>query len=210
MTSSPSRRSVLALLGMLAIGGCGDAEVTDQPPAALHDLAEPWQPIPFAVEDSLVISAERICREGQDLAPAGSQLFVVDARGGNRLTLLFVGARDNGQCFVRRDAGGRLTMDGGEGEGGSDPWPPLGLTEITFNGVGTTGGDGPGTSSSHLIGRAGAGIAVAEVVLPSGQTLQASLNRGWFAAWWPGGDPNLVVSVRGYDAAGGLHAGSTP
>jgi hypothetical protein len=203
--------ALLAAAVALLAAACGETEVSPPPS---HDLAEPWQARPFAVDSSIVSAAEQLCR-GMEfrMVPAGSPLVLVDARGANRLTLLFVAPSGTGQCFVTRDPAGRLTMDGGEGEGGSEPWPALGPTEITFNGAGSQEGtidpNDASVSTSHLVGRAGAAIAVIEVIPPSGVSVQASLNRGWFAAWWLGLDHDHVVTVRGYDAAG-RRVGSSP
>jgi hypothetical protein len=216
MRRPPAHRRTARLAGPLValsalVGGCGEAEIV---PLPSHDLSEPWQAQPFAVDQALVIAAEQKCREGNvGIAPPGSQLVVVDARGGNRLTLIFVAPTANGQCFLKRDPAGRFTPDGGEGEGSSNAWPALGPTEVTFNGVGSADSppdpNGAITATSHLLGRAGAAVASTEVVLPSGVSFLASLNRGWFAAWWPGLDHDAAVIVRGYDASGRL-VGSSP
>jgi hypothetical protein len=212
MTRALSRWVGLTFLCALVAASCGEAEIV---PLPIHDLSEPWQAQPFAIDQAIVIAAEQECRDGNvGIAPPGAQLVLVDARGGNRLTLVFVGATANGQCFLKRDPAGRFTPDGGEGEGRSEPWPVLGPNEVTSNGVGS--GDGPPdangaiTATSHILGQAGAGVASAEVVLPSGMTILASLNRGWFAAWWPGADSNAAVTVRGYDAGGRLVGSSSP
>lgn len=211
MTRSHARWVGATILVALIAGGCGEAEIV---PLPLHDLSEPWQAQPFAIDQALVIAAEQKCREGNvGIVPPGSKLVVVDARGGNRLTLLFVAPTANGQCFLKQDSAGRLTADGGEGEGRSDPWPALKPNEVTSNGVGRsetgpTDLSGASTATSHLSGRAGAAVATAEVVLPSGVSFLTSLNGGWFVAWWPGMDAN--VGVRGYDAAGTLVGTSSP
>ncbi len=200
------------ILVALIAGGCGEAEIV---PLPIHDLSEPWQAKPFAIDQSLVVDAERTCRDvNVGIAVPGSQLVVVDARGGNRLMLLFVEPTANAQCFLKRDPAGRFISDGGAGEGRSDAWPTIGPNEVTFNGVGSADSppdaNGAITATSHLIGQAGEAVASAEVVLPSGITFLASLNRGWFAAWWPGLDSDAAVIVRGYDANGRLVDSSPP
>ena len=194
------------MLGLLAllVAGCGEAEII---PAPGHDLGEPWQAQPFAVDQALVLAAERICRDGErEMFPAGLPLILVDARGDNRLLLFFAGPADTGECFVTRDGAGRLTFDGGGGTGG-DIRPAVGLTEIRLPGAGSS--DVPGKPWSYGIGQAGVAIASVELTPPSGVTVQASLNRGWFAAWWFGLDHDAVIVVRGYDALGTL-VGSSP
>jgi hypothetical protein len=187
----------------MAVGvcaGCDEAEPFS--PAATHDLAEPWQARPFAVDPTLIAAAERICRDpARQMFPAGLPLVLVDARGDNRLTLLFAGPADTSQCFLTRDGAGQLTFAGGEGSGG-DVRPALGPTEIIFNGAGSE--DHPVRPTSHGVGRVGIAVATVELIPPSGVSVQASLNRGWFAAWWYGLDHEAVIKFRGYDAAGRL------
>ena len=182
--------------------GCDDAESVG--PAAIHDLGEPWQARPFAVDPAVIAAAEQVCRDPvRQMVPAAISLVLVDARGDNRLTLLFAGPRETSQCFLTRDCAGQLTFGGGEGSGG-DVRPALGPTEISFQGAGSEGD--PVHPTSHGAGRVGVGVASVELIPPSGVTVQASLNQGWFAAWWYGLDHDGVIAVRAYDAMGRLVA----
>ena len=202
--TSPSLRLAVAVLAVLSllVAACGDEEII---PVPTHDLAEPWQARPLAVDPALITAAERICR--QPAQPAALPLVVVDTRGANRLFLLFAGGGQTAECFLRRDHTGRLTSDGGGG-GGSDPPPRAPRpTEIRFNGAGSS--DSPDGPWSYAIGEAGLAIAAVELTPPSGVVVQASLNRGWFAAWWPGLDHDAQILVRGYDAGGRL-VGTSP
>jgi hypothetical protein len=52
-------------------------------------------------------------------------------------------------------------------------------------------------------------VATVELTPPSGVALRATLNRGWFAAWWLGLDHDAVIVVRAYDAGGRL-VGTSP
>ena len=195
------RRLLLGLIAALAVG-CAEAE-PDPSFLVVHDLAEPYQAAPFAIDARLVAEAERICRDPQmQTVPAGAQLVVVDARGDNRLLLLFGGPGVDGQCFLRRERNGQLQSEGG-GSGMGNIDPPPGPNELRDRGGGSqtsVGIDGKEVSLTYLVGRAGVNIARVDVVLASGTTLQASLNGGWYGLWWPGLESN--VSVRGFDAAG--------
>lgn len=205
MTRRPSRCRGAATLALVVfvLAGCGEAEVI---PAPIHDLSEPWQAAPFAVDPAVVVAAEQICRDAvRQMFPAGLPLVVVDARGADRLLLLFAGAADTGDCLLRRDRTGALTFDGGGGSGG-DPPPALQPTEIRFNGAGSVGD--PQEPFSYGIGQAGAAVSMVEMIPPTGVSVRASLNRGWFAAWWYGLHHDAVIVVRGYDAAGRLVATS--
>jgi hypothetical protein len=203
--SSSLGLAVMTLVLIVLTAGCGEAEII---PAQSHDLGEPWQARPFAVDPALVMAAERICREpAQHMFPAGLPLVVVDARGDDRLLLLFAGPADTSECFLMRDRTGQLRWDSGGGSGSDPPPPALRPTEIRFSGAGSS--DVPGKPWSYGIGQAGMAVASVELTPPSGDTVQASLNRGWFAAWWYGLDHDAGIVVRGYDAVGGL-VGSSP
>ena len=206
--SSLARAGIVGLT--LLLGGCSDGDEAEvSVPAARTDLGGPWQAQPFAVAPEVIEAALGVCRD-PPVAPVrpGTELVVVDARGANRLTLLFVGPLDASQCFLTREPNGRLAVAGGEGEGNSEGWPALGPVEVMSNGVGSEEGSADpndeSVSTSHLIGRAGPAIAAVDVVVPSGLTVRASLNRGWFSAWWLGLDHEAVVVLRGYDAGGNL------
>ena len=205
MPSRPRRLLAVTLLLLVTVAGCGEAEVSLAP---THDPAEPWQSRPFAVDPLLIIEAERICRDPtRPMMRAGLPLVVVDARGEDRLLLLFAGAAETGECFLERDRTGRLMFDSGGGGSASGPLPALQPAEIRFNGAGSS--DDPEGPWSFGVGQAGAAVAFVELTPPSGVVVRASLNRGWFAAWWYGLDHDAQIVVRGYDAGGRL-VGTSP
>jgi hypothetical protein len=198
-------RGVLTLALTCSVAGCDD--VVSSRPAPTHDLAEPWQARPFAVDPALIAAGEKICRDrARNVVEPILPLVLVDARGDDRLMLVFAGPADISECFLTRDRAGHLAWDSGEGSGGG-PEPPLGPTEVRFNGAGSP--DHPIHPTSHGVGRVGIAISAVELRPPSGVVVQASLNRGLFAAWWYGLDHNAVIVVRGYDAAGRL-VGTSP
>jgi hypothetical protein len=203
MTRRLSRCPGAAALALVAIvlAGCGEAEII---PAPIHDLSEPWQAQPFAIDPTLVTAVERLCRNQQEF-PAKLPLVLLDARGDNRLLLVFANAGDESDCFVKREPGGRLTFESGGGSSSDPPPPAPQPQEIRFSGAGSQGGPRP---MSYGVGEAGAAVSIVEMVPPSGLAIRASLNRGWFAAWWYGLDHDAVIRVRAYDAAGRLVASS--
>ena len=201
-----SRLLAVAALGalVLLVGACGEAEII---PLPTRDLAEPWQPRPFAVDPTLIAAAERICRDPGRGNPNVLPLVVVDTRGANRLILLFGGRAETAECFVTRDRAGQLMVDGGGGSSSVPPPPAPQPVEVRFNGAGSN--HGPEGPWSYGIGEAGPAVASVELTPLSGVLVQASLNRGWFVAWWPGLNDDAMIGVRGYDAAGRL-VGTSP
>jgi hypothetical protein len=205
MTRPRHPRLVALTLLVLIVGACGEAEVSD-PPTPIPDLSAPWQAQPFPVDPAIVAAAEQMCRDPAGmLVPVGTPLGLVDARGGNRLLLVFAGPGKSAECVVGRDRAGRLLSEGG-GSSIGDIEPALGPNEMVLHGASTQSGTGgpnePVLPMSYVTGSVGPGIQAVEIALPSGVSMRASLNRGLFAAWWPG-EGNSVVA-RGYDAAGQL------
>jgi hypothetical protein len=124
--------------------------------------------------------------------------------------MLAAGGSD-GQCFVQRRADGGFISQGGGGTVAGNTRAVLPANGIEFGGGASrslSGAPGqPVDTRSFASGRVGTGVAVVEIVLGSNRSLQASLNDGWFAAWWPTGDD--VKVVRGYDRGGSV-IGSAP
>jgi hypothetical protein len=168
----------------------------------IHDIGEPWQAAPFAIDPAVIAAADQTCRDpGMGIMKAGVPLVLVDARGGNYLYLKFAAGGDEAECFVERDAKGTLTNQGGGSSSGGGAQPALAPTEIQLGGSGSqSSGNGPGQTKSFASGRAGGGIGAVEIVLSNGTSIQASLNGGWFAAWWPSADS--ATRARGYDGSG--------
>ncbi|HEU4921384.1 MAG TPA: hypothetical protein VFT20_16730, partial [Candidatus Limnocylindrales bacterium] len=105
-------------------------------------------------------------------------------------------------CDLEVGPDGELLVQGAGGMQSTESLPVLGPTEIRADGV--TGSEtGPGGSRSSVTGQAGPVIASLAVVTPSGLRIRPSLGReGWFAAWWP--TLEMEVVVEGYDASGAL------
>jgi hypothetical protein len=209
MARSIARRPVALVLVAVLVAACGETEPAPSDEVTSHDLAEPYQVQPFAIDPGLIAVAERLCRDPQmAMVPVGAQLVVVDARGENRLLLLFGGPGSDAQCFLRRERNGELRSEGG-GSGSGDVEPVLGRNELRDRGGGSQSSiDGAGneTTQSYAIGRIGVNVARVELVLGDGVVITASANRGWFGAWWPGSES--TIGYRWYDAAGRL-LGST-
>ena len=85
---------------------------------------------------------------------------------------------------------------------------------------GQVGGGSLTVEGHSIIGRAGPGVAVVRVEVPGVPVMTATLQNGWFAAWWPAeiadgqfGEPRPPepdVIVRAYDLLGNLLAEAQP
>jgi hypothetical protein len=177
------------------------------PQSGTTNLGGPWRPEPFAVADTILLDAERACRRDLGGMVRPDNTFVVaDARGDGVLLVAFAGPASAAMCEFGVSEDGKLHARGGGSSESSDPWPRLGPTDVETQGVGIS--DDGVVQRSSTTGRAGALVARVEIVTPAGLRLRASLGRdGWFAAWWPAGDEQIVVEA--YDASGAL-VGSSP
>ena len=98
--------------------------------------------------------------------------------------------------------------------------PALGMHELAHLERGQVGGGSLTVEGHSIIGRAGPGVAVVRVEVPGVPVMTATLQNGWFAAWWPFeipdrqfGDPRPpepVVIVRAYDLLGNLLSEARP
>jgi len=196
-------RGLLALALVAGVSAaCDDSEAVSPPP--IHDLAEPWQAVPFDLDQATLAAAVAACRDvvgpGQVLPP----LVVVDARGANTVIVAYGQGGNTADCSVVRDGSGRFTSMGGSA-GSSMGEPPIGRAEVRSRGISTTNAAG-GIQATYVVGVAGPAVAAVDVVIPGGPRVRASLANGWFAAWWPGNFVNMPpnVTINGYDAAGNL------
>lgn len=199
------RRPIWGLLATLAIAwataGCGTFNV--EPVAKLEDIRGPWRPDPLAIDQTTLAAAEDACRDarkvgGPELAPL-DRLVVVDARGSERLTLLYAGAgRSFMQCELRVHARGELSMAGGWSQ--NQPGPDLLLAPDDLVIVQSGGVLGDIVLASNVSGRIGPAVAGVQLVFMDGTVVRASVGGGWFTAWWPTDDMDFVV--EGFDATG--------
>jgi hypothetical protein len=203
---------------MLLAVGCGEA-VTEPPPSArarpatMAELLGPWRQTPLVLDAAIRARVERVCRTDMERLP-GSVAAVTDARGEGVVTVRMTGV-SAGTCDalqITRD--GQVTgAGGGQTQGGVDveKLAPIGQFELSGLERTTVGGGSLTTEGLSLFGRAGGGIASVVVQPGDHAAVLATVENGWFAAWWPKqgimdqmGRPELwpPFVVRGYDAAG--------
>ena len=205
---------VALLIAPLALVACGAEEPAPQipipRPATAVDLVGPWQAIPFVIDAGLRAKIEQTCRRDIEMPP-GSLAAVIDVRGERVATIRMTG-QNPGSCDALE-----LT-DRGEVTGAGAGWrqdQPEVLPELAPGAVGrverqTVQGGGLDVRGWSVYGRIGPSVAAVEVAPERGPSLAATVENGWFAAWWPvqPGDPDMnegfqpKVIVRGYDALG--------
>lgn len=192
-------RRIAVLLAVCWIAaGCSTFAV--EPYARSEEIRGPWRADPLSVDPATVAAAEKACLDvrvqmGPDLTPA-DHLATIDARGGSRLTLTFLGPGSAAmECHLVMDAKANLAVAGGFVQDTSGP--VVGPGEIVVIGA---GGMTSSPESSSVSGHVGAAIAEVRVVFASGSVVRASIGGGWFNAWWPTHD--MGFTVQGFDVTG--------
>jgi hypothetical protein len=194
----PARHVVTAVLAASSIAaGCG---VESGRYATIEELRGPWRAEPIPVDPAMIAAGERACRERSgDLTAPKDRLVAVDARGGNRLFLIFAGPpADSSACELRMDAAGNVSMVGASGSSANAPFEALAPGDVVI-----MGSDGGGFAAGEWrsgMGRVGSAVTAVRLVVPGGPTVRASVGGGWFAAWWP--SSQFSFTVEGFDATG--------
>lgn len=216
------RLTVVTLLAAVLLGGaCGSRSDIFETPvrfATLADLTGPWQRFPSLLDPVMRERVADACRREIELAP-GSIPAVIDARGAGVVTVRMTGARAGSCDALEITPAGDVTGAGG-GWGQSDPERLPMRADGTLDHIqrGQIGGGGLKVEGWSVYGRAGLAVASVEVSLPGGQTVIATLEEGWFSAWWPaivpneqiGIDPFPPVVIRGFAADGTMLDSATP
>jgi hypothetical protein len=204
------------------LAGCGSDPLpsdaaNEAPPllsASMEMLAGPWQATPFSIDPRLWAEADRACRNsGMDPFP-NVMLVVIDARGEGVLQAQFAGLPGStATCMdMTVHADGSVEALGGGGTAFGAAFRPLQQFELQVDGMSGNGGDGMGPGaggpgSVQVSGRAGPGIAQVRIIAPGQPPIVASLENGWFLAWWHGSfEP---VAVVGLDTLGNQVAEAT-
>jgi hypothetical protein len=191
-----ARRLVVGLAAAVTLGVGAIVAVPAIMPDSTTDTAyASWTPVPADVPAAQLSSLATGCAEawgGSAGEPVlserrGTSLFLIMRLRGGPLISCFswAGSQPSG--------GDRLS---GEHDA-EPPLPPAGRVSMT---------GGPETSSTAVrryssgFGRVGPGVTGVDVVLPDGRPVQATVSKGWWAAWWPapvsGADDALRVAVH--------------
>ena len=213
MTDPAKREHAAALLAitLLLVVGCGDSKTDLQEaqadPASIAQLTGPWLQEPVVLDLPLRNRIELACRRLIGPLP-GSIVAVMDARGAGVVIVRMTG-RTPGTCPALEITGeGTVNSTGGgwRNDDGPDRLKALGDAELADIVRGAVDRGRPQVEGFSVIGRAGAGISSVVVEPPGQQSVQTTLDGGWFAGWWPtaisNGEIREPTVIRGLDAEG--------
>jgi hypothetical protein len=191
-------------------GGDG-AGVPVLEPAILADLVGPWRREPVGL---LEVTARRIGEAcSRDMGgPPGVPLQLIDVRGAGVAIVRLSGPTAAIGCDALQitPTGDILGAGGGWSTDQAEVLPAIGPTELADIQRSTITGGDLHVAGWSVVGRAGAGIAAVTVAKAGGPVVVATLQNGWFAAWWPapaaavadGGGIQPAVLLRGFDSFG--------
>lgn len=227
-----SRRAMpMLVLAMASVAACGDAAsssgsaapvaIVIPGAASLPELTGPWRPDPLGLDPAMYAKIGEHCRRDMQGRPGLTPLFI-DVRGEEVAIARLSGPGGGVGCDAIR-----ITPDGSmEGAGGG--WStnqPERLPDVAMHALanlqrGEVRGGSLTVQGYSVQGQAGSGVAVVRVEVPGVPVMTATLQNGWFAAWWPFeipdrqfGDPRPpepVVIVRAYDLLGNLLSEARP
>ena len=208
-TAAPRRKPSPRVRRVLLAGGAvaAAAVVVAVPMLTGRDEAfASWSPTPVELTGADRTAAARACLalQGTDESELAfdpdsrASVLVAEARGGWQYVVFTVaglsGTELQGSCLVPDD----LVADPRPGEGGffgslgpadeeAGSPPPRDLAREDSHAIGSVDGQ----AFVHVEGRAGADVVGIEVTTPSGMSVEASIDNGRWAAWWPAGDDSM-------------------
>jgi hypothetical protein len=186
----------LAFLGSLA--ACGPAAE----PGGV-DLRQAWSEFPLEVADVVIEEGLAVCRRESGFDLEGARVASADARGEGRIDLVVVAPSGATRCGLNVVAGGLGFSDGGEmvdllHDPAADAAGAARLRGVDHSSE--TPVNGARTSRTVAVGQAPTASVAVDLELTGGRRVRASVNNGWFSAWWPTDEE--VTSVMTIDAAG--------
>ncbi|GAB6902597.1 hypothetical protein [Kineosporia succinea] len=161
---------------------------------------------PGTMSEAQALAMARECAAGWGpswgRAPVASDIVLAETRNeGSLLLIAKGGSEDLADC---------MTLDGDGGVGGADLLPASapepGVEKVTIQGMGASQATSAGGWTSEVIGRVAEDVIGVDVVMDDGQVVHASVQGGWWVAWWPGHEggeddtADVVVHSRDGDA----------
>jgi hypothetical protein len=185
-----------ALLAILAISACSStnslgssaelAGPTQPDPvraATLAELIGPWHREPLRPPAAVIAAADRTCRLERPF-PRDVVLVAIDARGGSRLPTIFASDDAMAYCgFLTIADNGTLSGSLSASETGFERVPGPG--RLLARGGGGEGRVRDKDAWCSATGQAGPGVARVGIAAPVAGLITATLQNGWYLAWWP-------------------------
>ena len=175
----------------------------DPAAATLAELIGPWRAAPLRLDPVTEMKADQACRSDSEF-PDGMRLVLADARGGGKLPTIYVGDDSMADCvYTEIGAAGQVSGSLSSVQHGLGGNTRPG--KLSPGGGGGVGGAGGWTYTS---GRVGEGIVTVVVSVAGIGPITATIQNGWYLAWWEGapdrGGPRQPRTVTAFDASGSI------
>jgi hypothetical protein len=130
-------------------------------------------------------------------------LVAIDARGGSRLPAVFAGGDAVVYCLpLTISDDGVVEGELNASEVRPQPVPGPGRL-IAQGGTGSALGSDPGDAWCSATGRAGPGVARVVIEARVAGSIEATVQNGWYVAWWPLSCRIVApLVITAYDAGG--------
>ena len=186
---APMTEAMVGLAAATLFAGCS---VLGGSPRT-EDALRAWSDRPLAPDPALAreaLNSHSACL--MDAPAAEVRILLEDRRTPETAAFLVATPTMFGACLITHGTGGS------SGGGGPVPGPMPGAISIDANASG-----GSTDAQAHLLGgRVALGASQVVVALADGRAVLASLDNGYWLAWWP--DTVSATNVRATDAGGGL------
>jgi hypothetical protein len=186
--------------------------------ASIEELVGPWRKDPLALDLAMADRIAEACARDMSVGPGavpppgGVRPQVIDVRGAGVAIVRLSGPAAAMGCDALQitPTGAIMGAGGGWSTGQAEVLPAIGPTELADIQRSTITGGDLQVAGWSVVGRAGAGIAAVTVAEAGGPVVVATLQNGWFAAWWSapaaavrdGGGIQPAVLLRGFDSFG--------
>jgi hypothetical protein len=197
-----------ALGGAVALGAAIAVVIVLLSSGAAPALAG-WTPVPTTPAPAALAAVTKACRavSGPLLRRAMTGKLVLTDQRGRFIAELYTAGIDSGVCI----SGGRRNDTSGGGDAlllgfYAAPGPDqLGMPD---NGGGGTPGFGAYSLVRHAFGLAGRNVRAVSFRFAGGSVVHATVEHGWYFAWWP--NMNYPISVRVRTTSGTIRSPMMP
>ncbi|OKI49276.1 hypothetical protein A6A27_35170 [Micromonospora sp. CB01531] len=178
----PVRRWLAVGAAAVAAGAVGAVAVPALLPGTAERAVASWTAVPSSRTGEQVLPQARACAASdvgaRSSSPHPDDVLLAEQRG--VATLLIV--RKAGTVVECLSVGDDQFAAMGLLDDGPLPAQPAGTVTLeTMSSLGS--GEG---MMSNIVGLVGPGVTGVEIRLDNGRVMQASVEAGWWAAWWPG------------------------
>ncbi|WP_327002727.1 hypothetical protein OHA72_47790 [Dactylosporangium sp. NBC_01737] len=186
----PARRRLLAgAVVAVAAGGAAAVVVPAFLPGDADKAVASWTAVPSTRTGEQVLPQARACA-GNDVGGTSStvqpsDVLLAEQRG---VATLLIMRKSSGTTVECLSVGDDTLASMGLADDRPRPAPPSGVATLE-----TMSSLGDGDSMwSNIVGRVGPGVTGVQVRLDNGRVVEASVQAGWWAAWWPGPEGGQV------------------